>query len=265
MKKQTGKKKHPWIWRILFVIALGVFIYSGYQLYDIFSQNHEEGKEKAELINIAEIPEKPKPEEEPFTINWEALKAKNPEIVGWIIIPDTDINYPIVHGSDNAFYLTHTFLKAENYAGAIFMDYQANGEFKDNNTFIYGHNVKHGTMFAELENFKDTSFYQSHPYVYLFTPDGNYRCEVISMYSTKDGSASYTTYSGDEQSYLAYIDMIKGLAENKRDVEMNASDRMITLSTCSYEVNGEASDARYLLHAKMVPWSGEYKVKEDKK
>ena len=61
-------------------------------LYDIFSQNHEEGKEKAELINIAEIPEKPKPEEEPFTINWEALKAKNPEIVGWIIIPDTDIN-----------------------------------------------------------------------------------------------------------------------------------------------------------------------------
>ena len=145
------------------------------------------------------------------------------------------------------------------------MDYQANGEFKDNNTFIFGHNVKHGTMFAELENFKDAGFYTSHPYVYLFTPDGNYRCEVISMYSTKDGSPSYTTYSGDEQSYLAYIDMIKGLAENKRDVEMNASDRMITLSTCSYEVNGEASDARYLLHAKMVPWNGEYKVKENKK
>ena len=115
-------------------------------------------------------------------------------------------------------------------------------------------------MFAELENFKDAAFYQSHPYVYLFTPNGNYRCEVISMYSTIDTSASYTTYTGDEQSYTSYIEMVKGLSENHREVAMSGTDRMITLSTCSYERGGEASEARYLLHAKLTPWNGEYEV-----
>lgn len=260
METKKKKKGRTWLWRILFVAALCVFVYSGYQLYHIFSQNHEEKQEKQTLTTIANIPEDPKPEEEPFTINWDALKEKNPDISGWIIIPDTDINYPIVHGNDNAYYLTHTFLKAENYAGAIFMDYQSDPEFKDLNTFIYGHNVKHGTMFAELENFKEAEFYQNHPYVYLFTPNGNYRCEVISMYSTTDGSPSYTTYTGNKVGYEGYISMIKGLAEHVRDVEMNSEDHMITLSTCSYERGGEISDARYLLHAKMVPWDDEYLI-----
>lgn len=254
-KKKKGK---TWLWRILFMVALCVFVYSGYQLYHIFSQNHEEKQEKQTLMNIANVPEVPKPEEEPFEINWEALQAQNPDICAWIIIPDTDINYPIVRGTDNEFYLNHTFLKAANYAGAIFLDYQADRTFQDNNTFIYGHNVKHGTMFAELENFKNAEFYQSHPYVYLFTPDGNYRCEVISMYSTIDSSASYTTYTGNQKGYETYISMVKGLAENIREVEMSSEDHMITLSTCSYERGGEASDARYLLHAKMVPWMDDY-------
>ena len=260
---EKKKKKKSWIWSILFVVALCVFVYSGYQLYHIFSQNHEESEEKQTLTSIAKIPENPKPEEEPFTIDWAALQERNPDICGWIIIPDTDISYPIVQGTDNEFYLTHTFLKAENYAGAIFMDYQADRTFKDFNTFIYGHNVKHGTMFAELENFKDASFYEAHPYIYLFTPDGNYRCEVVSMYSTTDQSASYTTYTGDEENYLKYVDLVKGLAENIREVDVKGSEHMITLSTCSYERGGEASDARYLLHAKMVPWNDDYMVKKD--
>lgn len=260
---EKKKKKNKWIWSLLFVVALCVFVYSGYQLYHIFSQNHQEKKEKQTLTTIANIPENPKPEEEPFTIDWVALQERNPDICAWIIIPDTDINYPIVHGSDNAYYLTHTFLKAENYAGAIFMDYQADPTFQNFNTFIYGHNVKHGTMFAELENFKDAAFYEAHPYIYLFTPDGNYRCEVISMYSTVDQSASYSTYTGDAQSYLNYVDMVKGLAENKREVEVDETQHMITLSTCSYERGGEISDARYLLHAKMEAWDGAYMV--DKK
>lgn len=253
----AGKK---WIWRLLFLVALCVFVYSGYQLFHIYVQNYKEGKEKTEITEIAKVPEKVDPEQVPFRVDWAALQAKNPDIIAWIIIPDTDISYPIVQGDDNAYYLTHTYLKNENYAGAIFLDYQADAAFRDSNTFIYGHNVKHGTMFAELEKFKDAAFYQAHPYIYLFTPQGNYRCEVISMYSTLAMSASYTSYTQDAAGYQAYITMIKALAEQKREVVMSSADPMITLSTCSYEQGGEASDARYLLHAKLTPWQDSYLV-----
>lgn len=259
-EKATNSKWKQWTWRILFLGALCVFVYSGYQLFTIYYQNYKEGAEKDEISEIANVPEHVDPEKVPFTIDWSALQAKNQDVVGWILIPDTDISYPIVQGDDNEFYLTHTYLKAQNYAGAIFMDYQANASFQDRNTFVYGHNVKHGTMFAEIEKFKDATFFEQHPYVYLFTPTKTYRCEVISMYSTLDGSPSYTSYTQDDQSYLQYQSMVQSLSEHKREVTVDGQKPMLTLSTCSYEQGGVASDARYLLHALLVEWDGAYMV-----
>lgn len=158
MKKPMSKTKKI-IYDILFLIALVVFLFSAYKLVSIYYLNYQEGKEKDAVQQIAKVPKNP--EKEAFTIDWKALKEKNPEVVGWILIPDTDISYPIVQGSDNSYYLNHTFEKKENYAGAIFMDANANNSFEDRNTIIYGHNVKHGTMFAELENFKEQEFLKS--------------------------------------------------------------------------------------------------------
>ena len=150
--KKPLKNWQKMLYDILFLIALGVFIYSGYQLFHIYSQNHAEEKEKIELQQLSNIPDDL---EKDFTVNWKALKKKNDEILAWIIIPDTNINYHIVKGSDNSFYLTHSFEKKANYAGAIFMDYQADGKFKDRNTIIYGHNMWHKTMFTDIEKFKE--------------------------------------------------------------------------------------------------------------
>ena len=256
MKKPMSKTKKI-IYDILFLIALVVFLFSAYKLVSIYYLNYQEGKEKDAVQQIAKVPKNP--EKEAFTIDWKALKEKNPEVVGWILIPDTDISYPIVQGSDNSYYLNHTFEKKENYAGAIFMDANANNSFQDRNTIIYGHNVKHGTMFAELENFKEQEFFEKHPYLYIFTEQQNYRCEIFSMYSTTATSDSYRIQYADDADFTAYVDMVKGLSDFKRDIMVKGSDRIVSLSTCSYERNGQPSELRYLLHASLVKWNGTYK------
>ena len=246
MKKPMSKTKKI-IYDILFVIALAVFLFSAYKLISIYYLNYQEGKEKDAVQEVAKVPKNP--EKEDFTIDWKALKEKNPEVVGWILIPDTDISYPIVQGSDNSYYLNHTFEKKENYAGAIFMDAGADASFQDRNTIIYGHNVKHGTMFAELEKFKEQAFFEQHPYLYIFTEQQNYRCEIFSMYSTSATSASYRLQYADDADFKSYVDMVRELSDFNRKVSVKGQDRIVSLSTCSYERDGQPSELRYLLHA----------------
>lgn len=256
MKKPMSKSKKI-IYDILFVIALAVFLFSAYKLISIYYLNYQEGKEKDAVQEVAKVPKNP--EKEDFTIDWSALKEKNPEVVGWILIPDTDISYPIVQGSDNSYYLNHTFEKKENYAGAIFMDAGADASFQDRNTIIYGHNVKHGTMFAELEKFKEQGFFEKHPYLYIFTEKQNYRCEIFSMYSTTATSDSYWLQYADDADFLSYVDMVKKRSDFKRAISIQNRDRIVSLSTCSYERDGQPSELRYLLHAVLVKWDGTVK------
>lgn len=227
---------------IFFIICLCVFIYSGYSLFQIYSQNHEEKQEYIHLQEVAGISEN-----EDDSINFDKLKAINEDVVAWIRIPDTHISYPVVKGKDNSFYLNHTYTKAENYAGAVFVDAGASDDFMDRNTLIYGHNVKHGTMFAELENFKDASFYEQHPIIYIDTEDKKYHASVISMYQTESGSDSYQTSFSSEEAFQEYVTYIKEQAMYPRDLEVNGN--LITLSTCSYERNGQPSELRYVVHA----------------
>ncbi|MEG0841069.1 MAG: class B sortase [Erysipelotrichaceae bacterium] len=241
------------IYRIIFIIAFIVFVFSGYKLFTIYKANWEENSEKERITSISDIPKNIKKDTK-FKVNFKKLKAINNDIVAWIVIPDTDISYPVVQGADNDFYLNHTFEKRENYAGAIFNDYAASPNYSDLNTFMYGHNIKHGTMFSDIQKFKDKAFFEAHPYLYLFTPEKKYRCDIMSMYSTDASSDSYINGYTSWDGFSHYVDLIKSKAMYPREVPFQEGDRMITLSTCSYERGGVASDARYLLHAKLVEW-----------
>lgn len=255
--EEKKKKKNILFW-IIFLIALCVFLFSAFKLFEILKANWDEKRELERITEIANIPENP---ETPFTIDWAALREVNDHVVAWLIVPDTNISYPVVQGSDNKYYLEHTFEKQKNYAGAIFMDQHNKPDFSDNNTFIYGHNVRHGTMFAELEKFTDKDFFSEHKYVYLFTEKQNYKCEIVSFHSTKDRSDYYKYGITDIEEWKSYIDLIRDTSINgyvHSDVDMGESDRLISLSTCSYEIGGELTDQRYLLHAKLVPWIGQY-------
>ena len=106
-------------------------------------------------------------------IDFDALRAINPNVVGWIVVPGTQISYPVVQGADNAWYLRHTFSGERNASGAIFMDYRNRADFSDNQTILHGHNMRDGSMFAPLHGWAGDRFV-------IHTPDGVLEFEVFN-------------------------------------------------------------------------------------
>ncbi len=252
------KKCRKWIERIILIFAVCVFCFSAFQLYKIFSQNHAEKREVEEVRELVKVPDKENNLEK-FRVDFEQLAAINPDIVGWIVVQDTDISYPVVKGKDNDYYLTHTFQKNTNYAGAVFMDYRADGALNDMNTFIYAHNLYNGTLFAELENYMKKDFFNEHPYVYYYSPNGNYKLQVFSAYVDKDTSNSYKMQFASVDEFASYLQLIKSKSRYQTNMEVSAQDRIVTLYTCSYEsgANPENTETRYIddryyVHAKVV-------------
>lgn len=255
VKKKRGRKPLD---LLILIIAISVFCFSAFKLSEIYFANYKEKEETNELRNIAKIPSV-EVELDKFSVDFDELKAINPDIIGWIVVKNTDISYPIVQGKDNDYYLTHTYQKKENYAGSIFMDYRATKDFSDRNSFIYGHNLYHGTMFAELENYMEKKFLDAHPYVYLYTPQGDYKLQVFSAYTALDTSDSYRMQFSNDEEYLQYINLVKSKSRYPTNVDMSINDRMISLYTCSYEdgrnpenTEREYLDDRYYIHAKVI-------------
>ncbi len=256
-KKKTVKKVISWI---ILIICICVFCYAGYNLFTVYYANHQEGQEIERLQEVVQIPDSDDPDRlEVFNVDFAKLQEINPGVVGWIVVEDTSISYPIVQGSDNDYYLTHTFEKQSNYAGAIFMDYRATPDFSDLNTFIYGHNVFHGTMFAELANYVDKAYFDSHPYIYLYTPSGNYKLEVFSAYVDIGDSDSYQMSFATQESYASYLQLIQQKSRHQRGTTVSAEDNIVTLFTCSYEsgnnpfnTQAEYIEDRYFIHAKII-------------
>jgi len=119
-------------------------------------------------------------EESESPIDWDALRAINPNIVGWIVILGTHIDHPVVQGPDNARYLSYTFSGERNPSGAIFMDVGSAPDFSSPNTIIHGHNMQNGSMFAELLQYRNLSFLEAHPVIIIYTPDGVLMYEILS-------------------------------------------------------------------------------------
>lgn len=255
-RKKVYSKKRKVIDTIILVVAICVFCYAGYQLFLIYKANFDEKQETDKIRELVKVPEN---ELDTFRVDFNELQKINEDVVAWIVVEDTDISYPVVQAKDNTYYLDHTFEKKSNYAGSIFMDYSASRDFSDLNTFIYGHNVYHGTMFAELSNYMDKAFFDKHPYVYLYTPTKNYKLQVFSAYIDTAESNSYRMGFVDESDFANYLALVKGKSKYDSGVEVSPQDHIITLYTCSYEsgdnpTNTEASeiDDRYYIHTKMI-------------
>ena len=123
-------------------------------------------------------------------IGFDALRAMNPDIVGWLTVPNTSISYPIVQGSDNAWYLRHTFLGERNASGAVFLDYRNDRAFRDPNSILHGHNMRDGSMFAPLHSWAGDTFY-------IDTPDGRMVFEVFNRQSVRSNDEVYQLGEAD--------------------------------------------------------------------
>lgn len=187
-------------------------------------------------------------EEEYSDINWPAvdfaaLAEINPDIVAWIYIEGTEINYPVVQGTDNQYYLRHLFNGKWNSSGCIFLDSRNALDFSDRHSVIYGHHMKNGTMFSGLTEYKKQEFYDEHPVILLMMPDHNFRVEIFAGYVASVEDGAWKIDMGTDAEFECWLTEMKERSCFGSEITPAVTDRIITLSTCSYEFD----NARFVL------------------
>ncbi len=264
MAKQKKKKKrggNP-LWTIVFVAALAVFCFSAYKLIGIYLDYKTGTEEYKDLqqytTEITKTPETPAPTktadasaesepaatpepetpdyptEPPLSVDFDALKAINPDVKGWLYIEALDISYPVVQGPDNDAYLHTTYEGTSNFAGSIFLDYQNQGDFSDGNTIVYGHNMKNLSMFGKLKQMKEQEKYKDSVYFWMLTPESNDVYQIFSAFYTEADSDVYTMYSGGGEAFAQYLANMAARSEIPvEQPPMDENSHIITLSTCA--------------------------------
>lgn len=245
---------------VILVIAAGIFVFSAVQLgriileyragtreYDrIREYVREEPQEKTQQDSQGEEGDSPVAPE----VDWESLKGINPDIIAWLQIEGTEISYPVVKGTDNEYYLHRTFERNYNFAGSIFVEYTNSSDFQDCNTIVYGHNMKNGSMFGLLRKYFQSQDSLPGRYVWICTPEKNYRYEIFSSHVVDAAGEVYTLFSAPDEQFQQYLDNMKAQSLVDFGVDVTKEDKIITLSTCT------GNDAtRFVVQAKR---EGEY-------
>ncbi len=186
-------------------------------------------------------------------LDWEELWEINSDIYAWIYIPDTNVDYPILqHPYDDSYYLNYNMDGSKGRPGCIYTELQNSRNFTDYNTVIYGHNMSSGTMFKTLHYFEDASFFEEHPYIYIYTENSVLVYEVFAAYDTDNSHILNTNDFSTEEGYAAYLETIFAnqdeSANFREEVTVTTDDRIVTLSTCG----SLGSSRRYLVQAVLL-------------
>lgn len=183
----------------------------------------------------------------PESIDFEKLKAQNKDVVGWIFSKNGVINYPILQGDDNSYYLNHLINGKKNINGSIFMDYAARSDFSGAKTVVFGHSMDNGSMFRTLLNYKKQSYYEKYPEMYIYTPDGNYKLVIFAAYESNANDLAYIKIR-NEDGFNTFVEHALAKSKVKTGVEVKIGDRLVCLSTCAYS----SKDARFVVAGKLV-------------
>ena len=182
------------------------------------------------------------------------LKKENEDIIGWLEIKDTNINYPILQGTDNEFYLTHNYKKEKVTGGSLFLDKSYDFSVPSSNLLIYGHRNKKGIMFEDLLKYKDEQFYKEHPKIRFTTTEDDSEYEIISVFYSKvyyqDEKNVFRYYyfinAENEEEYNEYVNNAKKASIYDTEKTAKYGDQLLTLSTCEYS----QSNGRFVIVAK---------------
>lgn len=179
-------------------------------------------------------------------VDFQELCTINKNVIGWLYCPDTPINYPVVHHSDNTFYLNHLLDDSEGAYGTLFMDSEVSEN--DKNLVIYGHHMKDGSMFGSLLNYHSQSYYDAHPALYYITTEQSYEVRLFSAFETTAVSAAYN-HDFSTGDYGAWLAEMAYQSDFQADVVPEVENQVMTLSTCAYS----KADARYVVMGVLKP------------
>lgn len=246
-RKRKMKKNARIAAYVVLVVSICAALFAGWQLYKGL-HNYAVGEDVYNKMRENTVQKENEEKEEETVVDFAALKAINEDICGWIRLKDSNIDYPFVYADDNEYYLDHAFDGSYTTYGTVFLDARAPEPFKDTETVLYGHHMKDGAMFADVENYKDPSYYKTHKVFEVILENEEYYMYPVAG-RLISGEAGYVQFNfADEASFNNYV---KGFMDNttfKSDETLVYGCKIMMLSTCSYEYN----DARYVLIGKLV-------------
>lgn len=181
--------------------------------------------------------------------NLEELQGENPDVVAWIVIPDTPISYPVLQGEDNEFYLKHNWKKERNSGGSIFMECWNSPDFTDFNTLVYGHRMRDSSMFNSLQYYESAEYLQQHPRIYIVTNTGVLVYEIFASGKVTITDPVYWLITDQEQYKQRMIDFCLERSAVNTGIVPGTGDHLLTLSTCT-SVRG--SDNRWVVSAVLI-------------
>ena len=245
---------------LILIFASGIVI-GAIQLYKQHREYSEGEDSYTDLDHYVKLPEEPKePSPSPTdetesggrewpVVDFASLQEINPDIVGWIYIEGTGINYPVVQGRDNQYYLKHLFSGEWNGSGCIFLDSRNRLDFSDRHSIIYGHHMKNGAMFSGLTEYKKQEYYNEHPIALLLTPDKNYEIEIFGGYVSSVQDKAWEVAFPSDSDFTEWLDKARERSCFTSEITQAVTDQILTFSTCSYEFN----NARFVLLGVLRP------------
>lgn len=235
--------------RLILFIFIIIFILCLYLFLKDFFEKRENNKDTEELIdNAIEMVKNDKDNNIRKFIDWNYLKGINKDIIGWIEIDETNINYPILQDGKDLYYLKHSYNNKYNNNGSIFT--LENNPFEVEETLIYGHNMRNSSMFSQLSSYLNKDFLYSHKNIKIYTPTQNYIGNIFSCYSIgiEDESNNIKTLDFNER-----IEYYKNISDDNIE-NVDNINKIIKLSTCSYiNARTHPTNQRYYIIASLIP------------
>lgn len=251
-------KKIECFFLILFIL---VILLCGKRLWDYYRQS-EESQEKYQQVEEIAFPSGEEETDlgEPGNTNtaapkddydYSSLLQINPECIGWLKIEGTDISYPVVQGTDNSFYLSHDFLKKRAICGCLFVDFRNDLSAKEEHVIIYGHQMKDGSMFKQLNGYKKEDFFLQHNRITFYIKSKKYQYMVAAVFVTNaEQSRDYYNYLHKETrvEQMEYLKEMEKYQQYSTGVKLEPDDELLSLSTCEYS----SSNGRLIVLARRL-------------
>lgn len=249
-RKKNKKYKKAILNLILYIILLSILIYSGIKIFKWYKDKTNNNKIVEQIKSTVIVEENNEDgNENGYTVDFNKLKEQNNETIAWLKINNTNIEYPVVKGTNNSFYLNHSFDKSKNSAGWIFADYKNKFDNTDKNIVIYGHNMRDGSMFGSMLNILDAKWYENEENTNITLYTENEKCiyKVFSIYKIESEDYYIKTEFSDDNNFEQFVNTIKKRSIKEFNIDVSKDDNILTVSTCANN-----NKYRVVLHAKKI-------------